>query len=565
MKRSLAAILLAILCSAAGDESVVHTAHNLSASGPGTIRATDEDEVCIFCHAPHNASPAVPLWNRHNPTTYYRIYNSSTTDARIDQPGGPSKMCLSCHDGSIALGLVLSRPPTDQINMNQPFMPSGPSNLTNDLSDDHPIGFRYDRQLSNRDHQIRSPDLVSREIKLGPRGQLECTACHDPHNNELGDFLRITDKQGVLCNTCHKMDGWEISSHRLSNRTVPAAATNGIRDAFRSMSDHGCTSCHSTHSAAYRPRLLNDQPSNLCIKCHDGIGGFDILPSLNQRSGHRVKHFRNLHDPAENPLLMPPHVDCVDCHNPHAVKPNLAANPFRLGGVQGPIVPPAMHFVPGVSIGGVPQERATFYYEVCFRCHGDLPVPTRRIARQRDRGGSIRRQFLPTNASSHPIARSNTLGDEVPSLLAQQRLRQYMSCQDCHNNPDARELGGLGANGPHGSRFEFLLSDRYDTADFSVESAQAYALCYKCHDRNSILGDQSFRFHNRHIVQGRSPCSSCHSPHGVSGSRTNHDHLINFDLSIVGGQRQFIDTGLRTGSCTLTCHGVQHVNFTYGP
>jgi hypothetical protein len=156
---SLLAIVHCSISSAAwaGDESVVHTKHNLSVSGPGTVRAVEEAEVCIFCHAPHNASPAIPMWNRHNPTAYYRIYRSSTMEARVDQPGGSSKMCLSCHDGSIALGLVLSRDPTRPIVMNQPFVPSGPSNLTNDLSDDHPIGFRYDRQLSNRDRQLRSP------------------------------------------------------------------------------------------------------------------------------------------------------------------------------------------------------------------------------------------------------------------------------------------------------------------------------------------------------------------------------------------------------------------------
>jgi hypothetical protein len=47
------------------------------------------------------------------PPTHYRIYESSTTDARIDQPSGPSKMCLSCHDGALALGLLASRPPND--------------------------------------------------------------------------------------------------------------------------------------------------------------------------------------------------------------------------------------------------------------------------------------------------------------------------------------------------------------------------------------------------------------------------------------------------------------------
>jgi DNA-binding MarR family transcriptional regulator len=42
----------------------VGTKHNLSVSGPGPIKSTNEQQVCIFCHTPHNASPIQPLWNR---------------------------------------------------------------------------------------------------------------------------------------------------------------------------------------------------------------------------------------------------------------------------------------------------------------------------------------------------------------------------------------------------------------------------------------------------------------------------------------------------------------------
>jgi len=525
------------------DPSVVNSKHDLSVFGPGPVRAVNEGEVCIFCHAPHNVSPAAPLWNRYNPTTYYRIYSSSTTDARIDQPGGPSKLCLSCHDGSVALGLVLSRPVTDPIVMNQPFMPSGPTNLTNDLSDDHPIGFRYDRQLSNRDHQIRSPDLADSRVKLGERGQLECVACHDPHNNELGNFLRITERQSALCRTCHKMDGWEISSHSNSPRSVPVAVTNGEKTPFRSMADNACATCHLVHNAPHRERLLRNRPFELCVSCHDGIGGRNITDVLNLRSGHVSNRLADLHDPTEKPLLMPQHVECVDCHNPHAVRFSPLSNSLALG---------------------APVEEARLYYEVCFRCHADNPVRVRRhIWRQIESLGNIRRQLLPTAASAHPVTFPALPNNETPSLLPQARTRVMIGCQDCHNNPDARQLGGGSANGPHGSRYDFLLSNRYDTADYSMESPQAYAVCYQCHDRNSILGNQSFTLHNQHIVRGRSPCSACHAPHGVNGSRANHDHLINFDVSIVGGQRLYVDTGLFTGSCTLTCHGVNHVNFTY--
>jgi len=90
-------------------ESVIDTTHNLSVSGPGSIRAASEQQVCVFCHTPHRSSPLQPLWNRSMPVTPYTVYTSSSLNAEPDQPTGASKMCLSCHDGTIALGSVLSR------------------------------------------------------------------------------------------------------------------------------------------------------------------------------------------------------------------------------------------------------------------------------------------------------------------------------------------------------------------------------------------------------------------------------------------------------------------------
>ena len=87
---------------------VADTVHNLSVSGPGGVRATSETRVCVFCHAPHNASPSGPLWNRAAPGSTYLPYSSSTAAAAPGQPTGASLLCLSCHDGTIALGAVLA-------------------------------------------------------------------------------------------------------------------------------------------------------------------------------------------------------------------------------------------------------------------------------------------------------------------------------------------------------------------------------------------------------------------------------------------------------------------------
>ncbi|MHC4703395.1 MAG: hypothetical protein ACYTFQ_22745, partial [Planctomycetota bacterium] len=82
---------------------------------------------------------------------------------------------------------------------------------------------------------------------------------------------------------------------------------------------------------------------------------------------------------------------------------------------------------------------------------------------------------------------------------------------------------------------------------------------------NSILGDESFPQHRKHL-EDKIPCSACHDAHGISsaqGSSTNNSHLINFDTAIVSADPQtdrleFVDMGVFSGECFLTCHGESH-------
>ena len=111
MKPAIRVLFLLLLSMSlnAHSQSIVNSLHNLSVTGPGTIRATSEQEICVFCHTPHSTSPNRPLWNRSDPGVFYALYNSTTIQAAPGQPSGSSLLCLSCHDGTIALGNVLSR------------------------------------------------------------------------------------------------------------------------------------------------------------------------------------------------------------------------------------------------------------------------------------------------------------------------------------------------------------------------------------------------------------------------------------------------------------------------
>ena len=152
LKQILILNLLILFISAAysyGDD-ITNTLHNLSISGPGTVKSTVEAEVCIFCHAPHKASKEnPPLWNRSLSEANYIPYQSTSIYANVGQPTGASKLCLSCHDGTVALGAILSLSGERPFEGGLRFMPPGRTLIGTDLSDDHPVSFVFNSQLAN--------------------------------------------------------------------------------------------------------------------------------------------------------------------------------------------------------------------------------------------------------------------------------------------------------------------------------------------------------------------------------------------------------------------------------
>ena len=239
----------------------------------------------------------------------------------------------------------------------------------------------------------------------------------------------------------------------------------------------------------------------------------------------------------------------------------------------GAAIPPAMpgNFgrINGVSGSGSPLSSASAEYEVCFKCHADTG-PRQPIVSRAQQDVGTRQQFNPSAISFHPVEASGK-NPLVPSLLPGWTTASRVACSSCHTSDSGRAGGGSGPSGTHGSTYVPLLSARYETRDLTVESAQAYALCYQCHDRASILTDQSFPGHRLHIVDQRTPCSACHDAHGISsakGTPTGNAKLMNFATLIVlpdpvTGRLEYIDEGMYRSQCYVSCHGVNHSPASY--
>lgn len=212
--------LAAGLFAQAGITTVVGSKHDLS------LDVTNTDQVCVFCHTPHQSSaPNIqyPLWNHNlSSTTPYTVYTSNTFQ------GGPagdfsgaawgaavtSNLCMSCHDGTVSVASLYNDP--NEIGAD-PTIAAAPAHSINpatgritgmaligtNLADDHPVNFSYAAS------DAADPDIVpAASVPAGyldGTGRVQCASCHEPHKSQdpVLPFMRATVAGSALCLDCH--------------------------------------------------------------------------------------------------------------------------------------------------------------------------------------------------------------------------------------------------------------------------------------------------------------------------------------------------------------------------
>ena len=201
-----AALLLAVRPAAAG--SIMGSAHDFTAYN------WSGGQVCIACHNPQNANTSVtvaPQWNHALSAQTYTLYATNSLKANIGQPGMRSKLCLSCHDGTVAVDSFGGVTGSQYI--------SRANNIGATLKDDHPIGFLYDTALANLNGTLFDPSTKSVTIGSGGTtqtgtiaslmlygGQVECSSCHDVHNKYTAGttgLMKIGSTGSAICVACH--------------------------------------------------------------------------------------------------------------------------------------------------------------------------------------------------------------------------------------------------------------------------------------------------------------------------------------------------------------------------
>jgi len=177
-------------------------------------------EICRVCHIPHDHGMEYweegLLWNRNLSSAEYTMYDaswSSTLDnEQSEQPDGISKLCLGCHDGTVALE-EFGRGPGGSI-------PEGDTMISGrwaigdggEMRNTHPISIAYEGdedQLNSKTNAMGTSGTIEDVLDFG---KVQCSTCHDVHDQEsVADTHLLRVAQSVeeggaasgLCFTCH--------------------------------------------------------------------------------------------------------------------------------------------------------------------------------------------------------------------------------------------------------------------------------------------------------------------------------------------------------------------------
>ncbi len=185
-------------------------------------------EICRTCHVPHDHNRAQQLftngllWNHQVSSVTYTMYDnawsSTLNNTQSPQPDGVAKLCLGCHDGSVALNqfdsnAALTRPdPAVFINEVDAGAQIPGALNAGDLRGTHPISIAYnggDLGLNPESTAMGTSGTIA-DVLDG--GKVQCSSCHDVHDGTEAvagtHLLRVnqaaaTGTASGLCLTCH--------------------------------------------------------------------------------------------------------------------------------------------------------------------------------------------------------------------------------------------------------------------------------------------------------------------------------------------------------------------------
>ncbi|MFI5303298.1 MAG: cytochrome c3 family protein [Nitrospiria bacterium] len=411
-------------------EDITNTRHNLSVNPPdvtqhpqifpkGTpgqdprrVFTSQTSEICIFCHTPHGANEAAasaiqaPIWNRQLSSAQYTLYDqvwSKSFDGQLNlgAPTGYSRLCLSCHDGTVALGAVINKP--------------GSGGYTNPLSSNfsnNSFTMNYQGGDVYQSGPQQDPTLCGFLPNTMPTGGAQNGGCgKSGDTRRLGTNLTNTHPISFLFDSALAAKDTELVDPGVPLQRGPGVVVTDhtpISPAARYPGNNiniydsvQCTSCHNPHQVDYpkflRASIFSNAPEHpgeqiICLYCHNKPGWIGSTHQVSQALHNEYPTASNPYD--YDGAHSVDQFACRNCHDPHTV--------------QG---------AKRIHREGVDQFGLDATEKTCFLCHSPNTAPA-----SGGQGNAYNNYPLSTLIAGDPTSQSNPrfiTGKPAPDINSQ--------------------------------------------------------------------------------------------------------------------------------------------------
>jgi predicted CXXCH cytochrome family protein len=393
------------------------------------------------------------------------------------------------------------------------------------------------------------------------------------------------------------IDGREYLSNQASGIAFPINPHGNYTD-----NTVACALCHQAHGGL-APRLLADVSVRaICYLCHgnNGVSSYNIQGEYSRiASGHWLQ-------PDRAPMMK-----CTDCHNTHDGGKDGGGNQIKITKLlEARVNGQRVHTGGGEGFCYSCHQGKSNFYPIkgrghnfdslamqgeanisCLACHESHAANLPYLLRTLPKSGAM--EVTGVNASAcltcHQVPLSNTRDNAWNGAAAYNGSGGKDNCFVCHD-PHGTAMDSAVPPGMNSKYLNYSYDVAYSPARTAVFNEADYNTCFRsgCHSASDLLGTNTnfkdapsaVNLHEKHLTalvttdQGNAVCKECHRPHGaVESENPLLRARVGFPAqSVTGLEKEGVTIGPLfssdlpgEGSCSLSCHGANHVAGEPGP
>lgn len=481
-----------------------------STTYPSTVSGANTDVYCLSCHVDHDLFYNGAAVDKKGYNLRSQLVTSPTA-ANSDYNDTNGGICLGCHSTALTKSTLQKTSATESATTPAITL----------------------AQYSNKAHDYDVASAFS-----GATNNTYNANCVKCHNDEEAQKTIGVDYAGYQTST------YRFGTHYSAENRIAKALGASLATSGTSTEENLCFKCHDAASAA------NDGYGVIAMRsAARAVEDYFTLATYANTSSpwavkrHAVVTYSNKHKSdetqAEISVLANKHVECEDCHDPHAAGKTLHTVSGSNGNIIGTDSP--LRGASGIDVGTWPtwaspasgtyaaDATADYEYEVCFKCHS---AANTNFASWGGTGAdlwtNVALEFNTANRSYHPVVGSIGAAKALSAAWMDAGWTavgtQTMTCSDCHGAMASTAT----AAGPHGSSIPHVLKGYWpiypgadgtlgtaDDAAYTVTAltagTQTGILCDQCHTGFANQAAHTVRLQHRDAA-----CYSCHLvvPHG---------------------------------------------------